>query len=155
MKPQACIDPISEHNEFMKHNGIQIVQIFADTAVTRLIVGAKTLNPYGMVHGGALFTLMDVAAGVAARTDHRRYVTLSSDLHFCKSARQGVLQATAKVIHRGRTICLVDAQVTGAGGLVLSRGSFTMFCVDSGSCLAADVENAGDHLKKSDFREEP
>lgn len=132
-------DFLIEHNEFMKHNGVSVVAVTSDTAKTTLTVAPQSLNPYGIVHGGALFTLMDVAAGVAARADGRRYVTLDSSVHFLKSVGRGLLYGTASVVHRGRSVCVVDTEVTAQEGVLLCRGSFTMFCLND----TADVPSQG------------
>lgn len=129
MKTDTPLDMLSEYNEFMKYNGVRVICVEKDMAVTELTISSHSLNPYGIIHGGALFTLMDVAAGVAARTDQRRYVTLNCDVHFCKSTKSGVLRATGKVVHRGRTTCIVETEVKTSCDVLLSRGSFTMFCL--------------------------
>lgn len=122
-------DMLCEKNEFMKHNHIRVTKIEDNFAATELTAASCSLNPYGIIHGGALFSMMDIAAGVAARTDGRDYVTLDSSLQFCKAASEGTLYAEGKVTHRGGTICTVETQVTDAAGALLSKGLFTMYHV--------------------------
>ena len=40
-----------------------------DRAVFKLTIRPESKNPYGMIHGGAIYTLADNATGVAACTD--------------------------------------------------------------------------------------
>ena len=85
---------------------------------------------FGMVHGGALYTLADNAAGSAVHTDGRSYVTQDGGLHFLRNQAEGVVRATGTVRHRGRSTALVSVEVTGEDGTVLAMGDFSFFCVD-------------------------
>ena len=60
-------------NAFMIHNHIEIESVEPDRAVFRLEIRPESKNPYGMVHGGAIYTLADNATGSAAHTDGRYY----------------------------------------------------------------------------------
>lgn len=115
---------------FMKHNHIRLAEVEPDRAVAALDARADCLNPYGFVHGGALFTMADCACGAAARSDGRRYVTLSSSFNFLHSGLAGdSLRAEAKVRRRGRTTCYVTVDLTNGRGELLANGSFTFFCI--------------------------
>ena len=46
-------------NTFMVHNFIEMEHVEPDRAVFRLDVRPESLNAYGMVHGGAIYTLAD------------------------------------------------------------------------------------------------
>lgn len=119
-------------NAFMLHNHIEIESVEPDRAVFRLDIRPESKNPYGMVHGGAIYTLADNATGSAAHTDGRYYVTQTSSLHFLRNQSEGVVRASARVRHRGRSTCLVEVDITGADGVLLATGEFTFFCVDKG-----------------------
>ena len=88
--------------------------------------------PFGMVHGGALCTLADNAAGMAAHTDGRLYVTQSSTFQFVKNQGSGTIYAAARVRHRGRSTALVSVEITGDNHRLLAVAEFTMFCVGPG-----------------------
>ncbi len=117
-------------NGFMKHNYIEMESIAPDRAVFRLEIRPESRNPYGMVHGGAIYTLADNATGSAAHTDGRYYVTQTSALHFLRNQAEGTVRASAEVRHRGKSTCLVAVDITGEGGKLLATGEFTFFCVD-------------------------
>lgn len=122
---------LCKNNEFMKHNHIKAVELLEDRAVTELVVSEDNKNPYGILHGGALFAMADCAGGLASRSDGRRYVTLSSSFNFIKSATEGTVRATATIRHRGRSTCLCDVALTDRTGALLATGSFTFFCIDA------------------------
>lgn len=120
----------TESNAFMHYNHIEMVSVEPDRAVFRLTVRPESLNIYGQVHGGAIYTLADNATGAAACTDGRYYVTQTSAMHFLRNLAEGTVTATAAVRHRGRATCLTAVDITGEDGRLLATGEFTFFCVD-------------------------
>ena len=119
-------------NTFMVHNFIEMEHVEPDRAVFRLDVRPESLNAYGMVHGGAIYTLADNATGTAAHTDGRYYVTQTSALHFLRNQSEGTVRAIATVRHRGKSTVLTAVDIVGEGGRLLATGEFTFFCVDKG-----------------------
>ena len=84
-----------KRNGFMQHNYMELESVEKDRAVFSLTIRPESCNPYGMVHGGAIYTLADNATGAAAHTDGRYYVTQTSALHFLRNQSQGVVRAIA------------------------------------------------------------
>ncbi len=117
-------------NAFTAHNFIRLESVEPDCAVYRLDICPESRNPYGMVHGGALYTLADDAAGGAAHSDGRHYVTQHGDLHFLDNRACGTIWATGRVRRRGRSMVLVDVEITDEAGALLATGAFTYFRVD-------------------------
>ena len=93
-------------NTFMHYNFNEQAELEQDYAVCKLDIRPECLNPFGMVHGGALCTLADNAAGMAAHTDGRLYVTQSSAFQFVKN------QGATSLRVRSR---LTPGCVTGVG----------------------------------------
>ena len=136
MEPLEKIQPISsvvnQPHQFSYENGIYVTKVEPGRAEGVLEVGPDSINPHGMVHGGALCTLADNAAGMAAHTDGRLYVTQSSTFQFVKNQGSGTIYAAARVRHRGRSTALVSVEITGDNHRLLAVAEFTMFCVGSG-----------------------
>ena len=118
-------------NAFTDHNFIRLESAEADCAVYRLDIRPESRNPFGMVHGGALYTLADDAAGGAAHSDGRHYVTQHGDLHFLDNRAHGTIRAAGRVRHRGRSTVLVAVDITDEAGTTLATGTFSYFCVDA------------------------
>ena len=108
--------------------GLETVE--PDRAVYRLDIRPESLNPYGMVHGGALYTLADDAAGAAVHTDGRHYVTQNGSLHFLKNQPGGTIRAEGRVRRRGKATCLAVVDITNEAGELLATGDFSYFCID-------------------------
>ncbi len=121
------MDPLTPRNAFMLHNHIRNYSTGPDRAEAVLDIVPESLNPFGVLHGGALYTLADCAGGCAARADGRRYVTLHGALDFIRPARTGRITAQASVTRRGRTTCLIRIEIFDAEEVLLAAGDFTFF----------------------------
>ena len=117
-------------NQFMSYNHIELEHVEPDYAVFRLDIRPESRNIFGMVHGGALYTMADNAAGSAAPTDGRNYVTQNGSLHFLRNQTEGTVRATGRVRHRGRSTVLVSVDITGQDQRLLATGEFSFFCVE-------------------------
>ncbi len=116
---------------YLGHNGIVVDCIETDHAVLHVDMRPELANPYGMAHGGLLFTLIDTAAGAVARTDGREYVTLNANANYLRNTTAGRITADAHLVRRGKTATVVDVAVTDEKGTLLTTGTVTMFCLNS------------------------
>jgi acyl-CoA thioesterase len=80
-----------------------------------------------MVHGGAMFTAMDVVAGNAVMSLGNSCVTLDANVNYLRMGKPGKLTAVGKVIKKGRQIAVSDVDLFDEKGNVLCHGTFTMF----------------------------
>jgi len=120
-------------NPFTEHNFYQLELAERDRAVYRLDIRPESLNPFGMVHGGALYTMADDAAGAAAHGDGRHYVTQTGTLHFLQNQSTGTIRAEGRVRRRGRATVFTSVEITNEEGTLLAAGDFVYFCVDGAS----------------------
>jgi len=71
-------------------------------------------NPFGMVQGGLLCTLADVAMGVAAATTlepGEGFTTLNLNSFYYKSISEGHIHTKATVIHRGNSTMQIECDL--------------------------------------------
>ena len=118
-------------NGLLQRMQIEITEVTPQRIVATMPVEGNT-QPYGLLHGGAIYTLADNATGAAACSDGRYYVTQTSSLHFLRNVAEGTVYATATIRHRGRATCLTSVDITTETGKLLATGEFTFFCVDKG-----------------------
>jgi len=123
------INYINSKNEFMKHNNIKVVCVTEEYVQVELEINNESLNPYGIVHGGAYYTMSDCAAGMLARTDGRKYLTLNSSINYLKPVSSGKIKAISNIEHRGKSTCVLNVKVTDENETLLAVATFTMFCV--------------------------
>jgi uncharacterized protein (TIGR00369 family) len=90
--------------------------------------GRRHHNPMGTVHGGILCTLADSAMGMAFAStleEGETFTTLEVKINFLRPVFEGKLYADAKVAHRGRSVGLVDCNVTTEDGRLVARAMST------------------------------
>lgn len=86
------------------------------------------LNPYGIIHGGALFTLCDNAAGTFMSVQGRYSVTMSSELSFYLPCRLGdELRARPSARKLGKTVSIVQVEVLNQRDERVADGLFHMY----------------------------
>jgi len=107
--------------------GVRPVAAGDGEARVELDAGPRLHNALGTLHGGVLLDLADVAMGVALATavdEGETFATLFSSISYLRPVREGLLTASARVVHRGRTAAHLECDVHDeAGGLVARVGS--------------------------------
>lgn len=116
------------NDAFAKFIGIKIVQATPQCAICELELTSNHLNGVGVVQGGVLFTMADLALAVAANADEADRVTLSSHIDFLKAVGRGTLLAKATPIKIGRTTALYNVSVVEKdSGVLLANFQGTAF----------------------------
>lgn len=83
--------------------GIVVESVEGGYARCSVTVTGKMLNFLGMVHGGLVFSLADVAFSAASNRDHSPSYALDVSGSFLRTARVGdVIKAEARLIHTTR-----------------------------------------------------
>ena len=97
-------------------------------ALFEMEAGRKHHNPMGTVHGGILCDLADAAMGFAFASTlgpGESFTTLELKINFLRPVVEGKLTATARVVHRGRTVGMVECEVANAEWKTVARASST------------------------------
>jgi uncharacterized protein (TIGR00369 family) len=108
--------------------GFRVTSINAGEAVIEFEAGKAHSNPMGTLHGGILCDIADAAMGIAlgATLDEgESFTTLELKINFLKPVWNAKLKAIGKVIKRGRTIGLIECDVTDEDGSLVARAIST------------------------------
>lgn len=117
-----------QQNLFAQHLRVEILDKGHGSAKVQIQSQELHANPNGQVHGGALFTLADIAAGTACVGDGYKVTTVNSTVNFMRPGQPGdTLIAYAKVIKDGRTIMVVDSNIYNQDQEHLCHGTFTFY----------------------------
>jgi acyl-CoA thioesterase len=87
-----------ERDLFAKHTGIELLDVSPGRATARLSIQPHHLNGVGIVQGGAIFTLADLAFAAAANSHGPVAVAVNVSITFLKAARSGTLLAEAREV---------------------------------------------------------
>lgn len=119
-------------DRFAADAGIVIASVDEHTAVCRLEATDRHCNARGVVMGGALFTLADFAAAVAANSNDLKclkWVSLNASIHYLASAGQGLLETHCTAVKHGRTTALYVSNITDGDGHKVAVVETTMIHV--------------------------
>jgi uncharacterized protein (TIGR00369 family) len=115
--------------------GLQVEEALRGQVRLAFVAKPEHRNLQGLVHGGVLATLGDIAMGLAVRTaipPGRRHVTIEMTVHFLRPAEPGVVTATGRVVRVGSRIAFAEADVTDANDRLLARTSGTYSVLGEG-----------------------
>jgi uncharacterized protein (TIGR00369 family) len=108
--------------------GFRAVAVDTGKAVFEMETGPKHANPMGTLHGGILCDLTDGAMGAAYAStleEGQSFTTLELKINFFKPVWNDRLRAVARVVKSGRTVGMVECDVTDEGGSLVARASST------------------------------
>jgi uncharacterized protein (TIGR00369 family) len=110
--------------------GVRPETIGPDRVAVRLPFRSELTTVGDVVHGGAISALIDLTATAAVwagadLTQNRRGATVAITVTYLAPAHGEDLVATARVIRRGRSLCVCDVEVEGAGGEHVARALVT------------------------------
>lgn len=89
-----------EKDRFATASGIRVVEVRQGYARTEMTVEPRHLNAVGILQGGALFTLADLAFAAASNSHGVVAVACQADMTWFKAVESGKLTATAEEISR-------------------------------------------------------
>ncbi len=121
----------NESNPFGRRLGIYVEELRPGYARAVKTVAEEDLNPVQVPHGGVYFSLADTACGSAMVAYGTMAVTINCSFSFLKSARVGdTLTAEARELQGGKSVCVLEARVTGGDGELFAVGTFTFRRLD-------------------------
>ena len=119
-----------ENDRFAATSGMRLVELQPGLAKTALKIEDRHLNSVGIVQGGAIFTLADLAFAMACNSAGRVAVAVNTNLSFLKATRSGNLYAEAREVSRSRKISTCTVQVTNDAGDLVALFQGTAYIKD-------------------------
>jgi uncharacterized protein (TIGR00369 family) len=117
---------------FPRHLPMRITNLGWDTSTIVLDVEPNHLQPFGIVHGGVIATLIDTAtfwAGFGSLAPDAGLVNVDLKLNYLQAVSAGTLVAQGRAIRLGRTLSYTEATVTGADGALVAHGTSTLMAL--------------------------
>ena len=117
-----------ELNHFPKLVGIEIDDIEPGRAKLSLDVSEKHRQLQGIMHGGAIATLIDTAVAfaiVGASEPGAKFTTIEMKLNYLSPIIEGRVIADARLIRDGKRIVVAECDVFDAAGKMAAKGLLT------------------------------
>lgn len=116
-------------NTLMETLGIQYIDAGEDFLTAKMAVTPAVHQPMGILHGGASVALAESVGSAASQLfiDHEKFVVkgLEISTNHLKSKREGIVFATARVLHKGRTTHLWEIRVVDENDVLISLCKLT------------------------------
>lgn len=121
-------------NTLMNTLGIEYVDIGDDYLTAKMLVTPKVHQPYGQLHGGATAALAESVGSAASNlfidTKKQLINGIELTINHIKSKREGVVFATAKNIHKGRSTHLWEVKIIDENDQLISICKMTNIVLD-------------------------
>ena len=110
--------------------GCRLVRLEDGVAHVALPLEPHLRNRGNVMHGGAIFSLVDITMGLACSSSHgfdQQSVTIECKINYVRSVSDGEVLCIAKVLHAGRRTLVVEAEVVQGDKLVAkAQGTFAV-----------------------------
>jgi uncharacterized protein (TIGR00369 family) len=105
--------------------GLEVIDASPEEVTARLPWAEHLCTAGGILHGGALMALADTAGAYCAFLNlpdgATGTATIESKTNFFRAVREGHVDATSRVLHRGRTTIVVETDLHDAEGKHAAR----------------------------------
>jgi acyl-CoA thioesterase len=124
---------VRERSPFVKFLGLQITKFDDGYCQCSLEIKNDFLNSHKAVHGGVIYTMVDVAMGSALYSTFKKNelaATIEIKINYLKPAYTKILLCEAKIIQKGKNIAVLEADIKYDDFLVAKAlGTFSIFKV--------------------------
>src|SRR5512140_2791930 len=114
----------------IEHIGVEFLEVGAEYLKARMPVDQRTIQPYGLLHGGASATLAETLGSSAANwcvdRARQRCVGLEINANHVRSMRSGYVYGTARPLHIGRSTQLWEIRIQDEQGKLVCISRLTL-----------------------------
>jgi 1,4-dihydroxy-2-naphthoyl-CoA hydrolase len=114
---------------FMEYLGIEVTEASGDKVTATWTAGEKHHQPFGIVHGGVLASVVESLGSIGASLwygDQGKCVGVSNTTDFYKAVREGPMTSVATPIHQGRSQQVWVVETHDDTGRLVSRGQLRL-----------------------------
>ncbi len=114
----------------VEHLGIVITEIGDDYLKATMPVDRRTMQPMGLLHGGASVALAETLGSTAAYgcidPSRQQVVGLEINANHVRAVRSGLITGTARPLHLGRTTQLWEIRIEDQRGKLVCISRLTL-----------------------------
>ncbi len=136
MKPNITPDMLNAGSQqsLVSHLGIEFIEVGPDFLRAKMPVDERTVQPFGLLHGGASVALAETVGSVASslQIDLNEQVCVGMEINanHVRSVRSGYVYGTARPIHLGRKTHIWEIKITDDAENLVSVSRLTMMILD-------------------------
>lgn len=123
-KTLQYMNSVIAKNTLMETLSITYTDFGDDFLQAQMPVNSRVYQPMGILHGGATLALAESVGSAASAmfVDSEKYIVKGLEIsgNHLKSKVDGIVTATAKIVHKGRTTHLWEIRITDEEGKLIS-----------------------------------
>jgi 1,4-dihydroxy-2-naphthoyl-CoA hydrolase len=127
----------TKHGNLIDHMGIRFTEIGEDFVRGTMPVDARTIQPYGLLHGGASVALAETlgSMGAAMCVDTADYQCVGQEINanHVRAARSGLVTGTARPIHLGGRTHVWGIDIVNDAGKLVCISRITIAVIKRGA----------------------
>ena len=136
LRENMDIEKINQYasNTLIESLGIQVTEQTPNSLKGKMPVDHRTIQPYGLLHGGASCalaeTLGSIASNLVVDTDKYTVVGQTITANHIRSARSGEVFGEALAVHVGRRSHIWEIRIKNGQGQLICTSYLTMAIVE-------------------------
>ena len=130
------LDQMMAHSQktAVSHMGIEYLEVGDDYVKGRMPVDERTVQPFGILHGGSSVVLAETLGSMAAnyclRKENQIAVGLDINANHIRSVTKGWVYGTARPVHIGGTTQVWEIKLENEEGKLTCISRLTMAVID-------------------------
>jgi acyl-CoA thioesterase len=109
-----------KNDRFAALSGIELLEVSEGRARAKMDIKECHLNGIDLVHGGAIFTLADLAFAAASNSHGTVAVAINASIWYVKAAMEGTLFAEAREVSMNPKLATYTIEVTDQTGELIA-----------------------------------
>ncbi len=133
-KKEMLLHAMKNNSPYWSLLGMELVDVKKGWAKVRLPFKRELVHPLGIAHGGAIFSPADSAVAMALIGivgEDEIFTTVEMKINYLKPFDRGEITAEARILHKGSTIALGEAEVRNGDGALVAKAMATYMIMKS------------------------
>ena len=131
MRSETTLEKLNaiNKNTLMETLNITYTEVGDDFLVATMPVNSRVHQPMGLLHGGASIALAESVASMASYyfldNEKQEVRGLEINANHVRSIKDGIVKATARILHKGRTTMLWEIKIVDEEDRLISMCKLT------------------------------
>ena len=121
-------------NNLSSHLGIEFLEVSPQLIKAKMPVDHRTIQPFGILHGGASVALAETLGSIAAQMniDQEKFVAVGLDINanHIRSVREGFVYGVTQPIHIGKSTHVWEINITNEDDKLVCISRLTMSIIE-------------------------
>ncbi len=135
---ESLIEIVNTRAPYWQLLGMELLDFKKGWALVKLPFDTKLTNPTGNGHGGAVFSVADASAAMAAMGTVEKgeiVTTIEMKINYVKPFIEGEITGEAKIVYKGTTTALGDVDVRNERGELIAKAQATYMILKTEQAL--------------------